>query len=59
MEQLKKRDKETPFDTAKEAKAYIKKEFGIDFHLHWVQKLLKKNRSVIQKNKINTREKSI
>ena len=41
--QLKKRHKEKPFDTAKEAKDYIEKEFGKIFHLHWVQKLLKKN----------------
>jgi transposase len=40
---LKKRHKEKPFDTAKEAKEFIEKEFNIDFHLHWVQKLLKKN----------------
>ena len=42
-EQLKSQHKDKPFDTAKEAKAYIKKEFGMTFHLHWVQKLLKKN----------------
>jgi len=40
---IKARNEEKPFDTAKEAKAFIKKEFGIDWHLHWVQKLLKKN----------------
>ncbi len=43
IEQLKKRHEEKPFDTAKEAKDFMKKELGIDFHLHWVQKLLKKN----------------
>jgi transposase len=37
------RNKEKPFNTAKEAKDYIEKHFGITFHLHWVQKLLKKN----------------
>lgn len=41
--QLKKRHKEKPFDTAKEAKQYITEHCGITFHLHWVQKLLKKN----------------
>ena len=43
QEKIKARNKKTPFKTAKEAKNYIKKEFGIDWHLHWVQKLLKKN----------------
>lgn len=43
QEKIKARNEEKPFDTAKEAKAFIKKEFGIDWHLHWVQKLLKKN----------------
>ena len=43
QEKIKDRNKEKPFDTAKEAKQYIKEEFGLDFHLHWVQKLLKKN----------------
>ena len=42
-EKIKKRVEEKPFDTAKEAKAYIKEEFGQDWHLHSVQKLLKKN----------------
>lgn len=40
---IKTRNEEKPFDTAKEAKDFIKKEFGVDWHLHWVQKLLKKN----------------
>ena len=43
QEKIKIRNKEKPFDTAKEAKSYIKDEFGIDWHLHWVQKLLKKS----------------
>jgi len=43
QEKIKARNEEKPFNTAKEAKAFIKKEFGIDWHLHWVQKLLKKN----------------
>ncbi len=43
QEELKKINSEKPFDTAKEAKAYIKEHFQIDWHLHWVQKLLKKN----------------
>ncbi len=41
--QLKERHTEKPFDTAKEAKYYIEEHFGMKFHLHWVQKLLKKN----------------
>lgn len=53
-EKLKERDKEKPFDTAKEAKQYIDKEFGINFHVHWVQKILKKNRLILQENKINS-----
>ena len=43
LEKLKERNKEKPFETASEAKAYIEKEFGVSFHLHWVQKILKKN----------------
>jgi len=37
------RNKEKSFKTAKEVKDYIEKEFGIVWHLHWIQKLLKKN----------------
>ena len=48
--QIRERHKEKPFDTAKEAKAYIEKEFGIVWHLHWVQKLLKKNFDFHTKN---------
>jgi len=47
---LQERNKEKPFDTAKEAKQYIKEELGLDFHLHWVQKLLKKNFDCHTKN---------
>lgn len=43
QDKIKARNRKKPFDTAKEAKAFIKKEFGIDLHLHWVQKLSKKN----------------
>jgi transposase len=43
QEILKKQNKKKPFDTAKEAKAFIEKKFGLNFHLHHVQKLLKKN----------------
>ncbi len=43
QEELKKRNSEKPFEKASEAQAYIKEHFGIDFHLHWVQKLMKKN----------------
>lgn len=43
QEGLKQRNRTKPFDTAKEVKSFLKKEFNIDFHLHWVQKLLKKN----------------
>ena len=50
QEKIKARNKEKPFDTAKEAKQYIKEEFGLDFHLHWVQKLLKKNFNCHTKN---------
>lgn len=31
------------FEKAAEAKAYIEEHYGHVFHLHWVQKLLKKN----------------
>jgi len=40
---LKKHNEKKPFDTAKEAQSFIEKKFGFKFHLHYVQKLLKKN----------------
>ncbi len=43
LKKIAKRNEEKPFEKASEAKAYIKSEFGIDFHLHWVQKIMKKN----------------
>ncbi len=43
LKKIAKRNKENPFANASEAKAYIKSEFGVNFHLHWVQKILKKN----------------
>lgn len=43
QERIKARHKEKPFNTAKEVKDFIEREFGIEWHLHWVQKLLKKN----------------
>jgi len=43
QEELQKRNSEKPFEKAAEAQDYIKQHFGIDFHLHWVQKLMKKN----------------
>jgi len=49
QEELRKRNKEKPFMTAKEAKVFIKERFGIKWHLHWVQKLLKKNFTVHSK----------
>ncbi len=39
QKELQERNKKKPFETAKEAKKYIKDMYGIDFHLHWVQKL--------------------
>lgn len=46
QEKLKERNSKKPFDKASEAQLYIKEEFDIDYHLHWVQKLLKKNFSL-------------
>ncbi len=43
QDKIQARNAERPFDTAKEAKAYIQQEFGITWHLHSIQKLLKKN----------------
>ena len=43
LKQLAQRNEEQAFEKASEAKAYIKEKFGIDFHLHWVQKIMKKN----------------
>ena len=42
LRELSKKNKKTPFATAKEARNYIKEKYGIIFHLHRVQKLLKK-----------------
>ena len=49
QEELKNRNSEKPFEKAAEAQDYIKYHFGIDFHLHWVQKLMKKNFSLHSK----------
>ena len=46
QEELKRRNSNKPFEKASEAQDYIKQHFGIDFHLHWVQKLMKKNFSL-------------
>ncbi|MEA3317145.1 MAG: helix-turn-helix domain-containing protein [Bacteroidota bacterium] len=43
LEELKQRNFSQPFKTASEAKKYIKEHYGIDFHLHWVQAILRKN----------------
>jgi len=43
LKQLIQRNEQQPFEKASEAKRYIKEEFGINFHLHWVQKIMKKN----------------
>ncbi len=43
QEKIKARHKEKPFNTAKEAKDFIQREFGIEWHLHSVQRILKKN----------------
>ncbi len=40
---LQKRNIERAFEKAAEAKTFIKEQFGHEFHLHWVQKLMKKN----------------
>ena len=43
QEKIKARQREKPFQTAKEAQDFIEQTLGIKWHLHWVQKLLKKN----------------
>lgn len=43
LKQLTQRNEQQAFEKASEAKRYIKEEFGINFHLHWVQKIMKKN----------------
>jgi transposase len=43
QEIIRKRHEEKPFLTAKEAKAFIKEKFGIEWNVSWIQKLLKKN----------------
>lgn len=40
---LRTRNQEQPFENSKEAKDFIEQTFGVEFHLHHVQKLLKKN----------------
>ena len=51
LEILKKRNKEKPFETAKECKYFIEKNFGFEYHLHSVQKILKKNFTYLSKNR--------
>ena len=51
IEEIREVNKKTPFDTAKEAKKYIKENYNIDFWLHRVQKLLKKNFDFPTRNK--------
>lgn len=46
QEELRKRNKEKPFMSANEAKAFLEERFGVKWHLHWIQKLLKKNFAV-------------
>ena len=46
IQQIADRNSVKAFEKASEAKAYIKEEFGIDFHLHLVQKIMKKNFSL-------------
>ena len=46
QEELKRRNSTNPFEKASEAQDYMRQHFGIDFHLHWVQKLMKKNFSL-------------
>lgn len=43
QQELRERNDIQPFEKAAEAKAYIEEKYGHVFHLHWVQKLLKKN----------------
>ncbi len=43
VEQLKARNNETPFDTAKEAKNYIEQSFWLIYNVNRVQRMLKKN----------------
>lgn len=50
VDELKKRQEQTPFKNAAEAKIYIEKNFKIFWHLHWIQKLLKKNFAIRSKS---------
>lgn len=52
QKELKKRQTKKPFRDAKEAKDYIEKQFGIKWHLHWVQKVLKKNFDIRLKSRV-------
>ncbi len=49
IEELKQVNILQPFETALQAKNYIKEKYNINFHLHWVQKLMKKNFSLHSK----------
>jgi len=51
LEEIRQKNREKPFDTAKEAKAYIQEKYGLSFHLHYIQKLVKKNFIFHTKNK--------
>jgi transposase len=50
QEKIIERNRENPFPVAKDAMQYIKNQFGVGFHLHYVQKLLKKNFSFHTRN---------
>lgn len=43
IKELKAKNNETPFETAKEAKNYIEKHFQLIYNVNWVQRMLKKN----------------
>ena len=51
LEEIRKKNREKPFDTAKEAMNFIERKYGIKFSLHYVQKLIKKNFSFHIKSK--------
>jgi len=54
-ETLKDRMRHNGFIKAQEAKDFIEKRFGVIYHLHYVQRLLKKIRTILQKTTSHSR----
>ena len=50
MEIVREESKNGTFTFAKDVKKYIKENFNIEYHVHHIPKMLKKNQIILQKN---------